>query len=123
MRFLLRTGLVALACAALGCSRHSTAAPAGGVIIPPSKVNLKRVVDLARVEQRPLVYYVETVGVLEAEGVTDLAAGVKGVVDEVNFREGDLVEPNQKSPLVKIDELTYTAALQAAEAAEKRALG
>src|SRR5205807_2702766 len=62
-------------------------------------------------------------GVLEAEGVTDLAAGVKGVVDEVNFREGDLVEPNQKSPLVKIDELTYTAALQAAEAAEKRAVG
>src|SRR5262245_50015855 len=89
---------------AAGCSRHSTAAPTGGSAVPPSKVNLKRNVDLVRAEQRPLVYFVETVGVIEAEGVTDIAAGVKGVVDEVNFREGDLVDPAQNKPLVRIDQ-------------------
>jgi RND family efflux transporter MFP subunit len=109
--------------AATGCSRHSTAAPAGGSAVPPSKVNLKRNVDLVRAEQRPLVYFVETVGVLEAEGVTDLAAGVKGVVDEVNFREGDLVEPGQRMPLVCIDQASYRAALDTAVANEKRAVG
>jgi RND family efflux transporter MFP subunit len=120
MSLAVRAGAIVVLAAALGCSRHSTAAP--GATIPPSKVNLKRVVDLVQVEQRPLVYYVETVGILEAEGVTDLAAGVKGVVDDVNFREGDLVEPNQKLPLVKIDEKTYLAALHTAEANEQRAL-
>jgi RND family efflux transporter MFP subunit len=120
MSLAFRAGTIVLLAAALGCSRHSTAAP--GATIPPSKVNLKRVVDLVQVEQRPLVYYVETVGVLEAEGVTDLAAGVKGVVDEVNFREGDLVDPTQKEPLVKIDEKTYLAALHTAQANEQRAL-
>jgi RND family efflux transporter MFP subunit len=111
-----------MAAAAAGCSRHSTAAPAGGSSLPPSKVNLKRNVDLARAEQRPLVYFVETVGVLEAEGMTDLAAGVKGVVDEVNFREGDLVDPKQKEPLVRIDQASYRAALDTAVANEKRAV-
>lgn len=112
---------VLIVLAAAGCSRHSTPAPGGGAAVPPSKVNLKRAVDLAQVEQRPLVYYVETVGLLEAEGVTDLAAGVKGVIDEVNFREGDLVDPKSETPLVKIDERTYSAALHTAEANEQRA--
>src|SRR5439155_15878709 len=95
----------------------------GGPTIPPSKVNLKRVVELARAERRALVYSVETVGVLEAEAVTDIAAGVKGVVDEVNFREGDLVDPAKKIPLVRIDEKSYAAALKLAEANELKSRG
>src|SRR5437773_705243 len=77
-----------LLAAAAGCGRHGKAAPTGGSDVPPSKVQLKRSVELARAEQRPLDYYVETVGYLEAEGQTDIAAGVAGIVDEVQFREG-----------------------------------
>src|SRR5437899_1636427 len=86
--------LMVLSVATLGCGRHSKAAPQGGSDIPPSKVNLKRNVELARVEQRGLVSYVETVGRLEAEGETGLAAGVTGIVDEVLFREGQEVDRN-----------------------------
>jgi RND family efflux transporter MFP subunit len=114
---------VALLAHGTGCSKHTTAAPMGGASIPPSKVNLKRVVELARAERRALVYSVETVGVLEAEAVTDIAAGVKGVVDEVNFREGDLVDPAKKVPLVRIDEKSYSAALKLAEANELKSRG
>src|SRR5205807_1046688 len=64
-----------------------------------------------------------TVGVLEAEAVTEIAAGVKGVVDEVNFREGDLVDPSRKIPLVRVDERSYAAALKLAEANELKSQG
>jgi multidrug efflux system membrane fusion protein len=84
---------------------------------------LRRNVELARAEQRPMVYSVETVGVLEAETVTDIAAGVKGVVDEVNFREGDLVDPARGEPLIRIDQKSYQAALKLAEAHAQRAAG
>ena len=49
------------------------------------------IVEVVRVLQRPIVYHVEQVGVLEAEGQTDLAAGVAGIVDEVLFREGSFI--------------------------------
>src|SRR5882672_171402 len=81
--------LLLLPLIATGCSRHGKAAPVGGSDVPPSKVNLKRNVEMGRAEQRAIVYYVDTVGYVEAEGQTDIAAGVKGIVDEVLFREGD----------------------------------
>ena len=117
------TLLTALAGAALaaGCGRHGKGAPAGGSDLPPSKVNLRRNVSLARSEKRPLCYHVETVGVLEPEGTTDIAAGVSGLVDEVLFREGDDVSPGQNEPLVRIDRKRYETALRQAEATEGRA--
>src|SRR5687767_5387447 len=72
-----------------GCGKHGAGAPQGGSSLPPSKVSLHRNVEVAPVQQRSLVYRVETVGVLEAEGQTDIASGVSGVVDQVFFREGD----------------------------------
>jgi membrane fusion protein (multidrug efflux system)/multidrug efflux system membrane fusion protein len=112
------TGL-AWAALAVGCSRHGKAAPQGGDDRPPSKVNLERKVDLSRAEQRSLVQFVETVGVLEAEGQTDIAAGVNGLVDEVLFREGDEVTP--QTILVKVDQRRYVAAAKVAEANVARA--
>src|SRR5438132_13901501 len=104
-----RACLVAvLLAAAVGCGRHGKAAPVGGSDVPPSKVNLKRNVELGRAEQRSIVYYVDTVGYVEAEGQTDLAAGVKGIVDEVLFREGDVVEANKV--LIKVDQRGYQSA-------------
>jgi RND family efflux transporter MFP subunit len=101
-----------------GCGRHGSSA-SGGLGVPPSKVNLKRNVELVQAEQRPLVYYVETVGWLEAENQTEVAAGVSGIVDEVLFREGDRVEPD--TVLIKVDQRRYTAAARVAEANVQRA--
>lgn len=115
---LLTVGLLGLL--ALGCNRGKPA-PVGGSDVPPSKVNLKRNVELAPVVQRPLTYTVETVGVIEAEGMTDLAAGVAGRVDAVNFREGDLVGPDQQEPLILVSQPLYTAAVQVARFNVQRA--
>lgn len=102
-----------------GCGRQGKEAPQGGSDIPPSKMNLKRNVELCQAFQRTLIYSVETVGVLEAEGQTDIAAGVSGVVDEVLFREGDLVD--SQTILVKVDQKRYLAAARVAEANLQRA--
>jgi RND family efflux transporter MFP subunit len=103
----------------VGCGKHGKPAPGGGDDRPPSKVNLQRSVQLAQAERRGLVYSVETVGWLEAEGQTDVGAGVTGIVDEVLFREGDQVTP--KTILIKVDQRRYEAALKLAEANEQRA--
>src|SRR4051794_34388693 len=106
--------VLALVAAGAGCGRQGKGAPQGGDGRPPSKVNLKRTVELGRAEQQALVSFVEVVGVLEAEGQTDLAAGVSGLVDEVSFREGDDVNPG--TVLVKVDQRRYVAAAKVAEA-------
>lgn len=98
----------------VGCGKHGTAAPQGGSNVPPSKVNLKRIVDLGQAEQRSLVYSVDMVGSIEAEGQTDIAAGVTGVVDEVLFREGDHVTVD--TVLLKVDQRRYESAAKLAEA-------
>lgn len=108
-----------LALALTGCSKQGKAAPVGGSDIPPSKVNLKRNVELAVAQRRTIDYTVETVGVLEAEAQTEIAAGVSGVVDEVLFREGDIVTP--ETVLLKVDQKRYVAAADVARSNVKRA--
>ncbi len=105
--------------AGTGCGRHGKAAPQGGSSLPPSKVNLKRNIELDIAKKQPLDYMVETVGYLEAEAQTDIAAGVTGKVDELNFREGQWVDRN--TILVKVEQDRYQAAVEAAEAKLKRA--
>lgn len=107
-------GFFLLVCFAAGCGRHGKAAPTAGAESTPSTVNLKRNVDLARAEERALVSQVETVGYLEAEGQTEIAAGVKGIVDEVFFREGDFVTAD--TVLIKVDQRRYGSAAKLAEA-------
>jgi multidrug efflux system membrane fusion protein len=104
--------------AAGGCGRHGTAAPEGGAA-PLSQVKLRRGVEVVQVDQRPVNYHVETVGYLEAEGQTEIAAGVSGVVDEVLFREGQWVD--QDTILVKVEQRRYTASLELAKANIERA--
>ncbi len=108
-----------LALATLGCNRHGAPAPAGGSDVRPKNVILQRNVELAAVQQRSLVARVETVGLLEAEGQTDIAAGVSGVVDEVYFREGDEVGPG--TILVKIEQTRYESDEELARANVERA--
>src|SRR3954449_5283397 len=78
--------------AAVGCGRHGKESPKGGTDVPPSQAKIKRNVSLAPVREEKLNSFVDTVGYLEAEGQTDIAAGVSGVVDEVLFREGQYVD-------------------------------
>src|SRR5262245_51235383 len=107
---------------AAGCGQRSIPAPTGGSDVPPSKVNLPRAVDLCQVEQRSLVSAVETVGLIEPEARTEIAAGIAGLVDEVMFREGDVVDPRDGHPLIRIDPKRYRDQLRVAEAAEKRVI-
>src|SRR4051812_19082800 len=57
----------------------------------PGKAKLKRNVELAQATDEKMASTVETVGYLDAEGQSDIAAGVPGVVEEAYFREGDWV--------------------------------
>lgn len=100
----------------VGCGGNNLpAVPA----VPPSKVNLKRTVELTHAEKRAIRHSVETPGVLEAERVTDIAAGVSGIVDEVLFREGQLVSP--ETVLIVIDQKRFETQLSLARANELRA--
>ena len=98
----------------IGCKPHATV-PA----VPPKKIVLERNVDLTTVQQKALVYRVETIGVLEAEGQTDIAAGVSGVVDQVFFREGDEVKAG--TLLITIDQDRFRADEDLARANLERA--
>src|SRR5262249_13798099 len=51
---------------------------------------------------------------LEAEGQTDIAAGVTGIVDEVLFREGDLVDSS--TVLLKVDQKRFDLDVKVARA-------
>lgn len=102
--------------AAVGCNNHSAAPPQG----KPSQTKLQRNVELTRAQRKSIQYHVDTVGYLEAEGQTDIAAGVSGVVDEVLFREGQWVD--RDTILVKVDQRRYQAGADVARANEKRAL-
>ncbi len=118
-RLAARVVLVVLILTPAACSRQGHGAPTGGSDSSPSRVKLQRLVDITPVQQRSIVYHAETVGVLEAEGQTDIAAGVSGLVDEVLFREGDFVTPG--TVLVKIDQPRYEADAEAARANVERA--
>ncbi|HMO35667.1 MAG TPA: efflux RND transporter periplasmic adaptor subunit [Gemmatales bacterium] len=112
MKFTLLFVLVFL----IGCNNSNLpAVPA----VPPSKVNLKRNVELGKAEKRALQYAIETPGVLEAERVTEIAAGVSGIVDEVMFREGELVTTD--TVLITIDQRRFETQLALAYANEQRA--
>jgi multidrug efflux system membrane fusion protein len=101
----------------LGCGNAGGAAVP---VVPPGKVNLRRNVELGTAEKRTLQYAVEMPGVLEAEQVTDIAAGVSGIVDEVLFREGEVVTPD--TVLVLIDQKRFNTQLEIAKANESRAV-
>lgn len=112
---------VVLLVALLGCSKKGLPAPSGGGAVPPSKSNLRRPVELTQAIEKTIISAVEQVGALEARQTTDIAAGVTGIVDEVLFEEGMIVDPGKNRPLVKIDQEKFLRNVEASEAVEKRA--
>jgi multidrug efflux system membrane fusion protein len=121
LRFLALLSLLVAGWAIVGCGKRGHEAPQGGANVPPSKVRLKRNVDIVRVKQERMASYVDTVGHLDAEGQTDIAAGVSGLVVDVLFREGDYVVKD-KTLLVRIDPAKYTALLNQADANLQKAM-
>ena len=103
----------------IGCSKRGLEAPKGGSDIKPSQMKLKRKIELTQASVQPFQASLETVGHIEAEGQTDIAAGVSGVVDEVLFREGQWVDRN--TLLVRVDQKRFKASLDSASSAEKKA--
>lgn len=104
-----------------GCGRHGKAAPKGGSEVPPSQTKLKRNVELAKAQRDSIEVFVETVGYLEPEGQTPIAAGVPGILDEIlpACREGQWVEKG--TLLALVDQRRYQAALDVARANELKA--
>ncbi len=102
-----------------GCSKQGLEAPKGGSEVRPSQMKLKRKIELFKIQKQPFQATIETVGHLEAEGQTDIAAGVSGVVDDVLFREGQWVD--RDSLLVRIDQKRHKANYDSALALEKKA--
>src|SRR5690242_607499 len=93
--FLFASALACLPASLLGCARGGHGAPQGGSTVTPAKAKLKRNVELTQASLEKMASSVETVGYLDAEGQTDVAAGVSGIVEEVLFREGDWVIKDQ----------------------------
>src|SRR5262249_44727193 len=112
--------LAALPLALGGCAKQGHGAPQGGSTVTPAHAKLTRNVELAQASQEKLACAVEPAGYLDAEGQTDVAAGVSGIVEEVLFREGDWVEKDQ-TLLARIEPKKYEAMLAQAEANLKRA--
>jgi multidrug efflux system membrane fusion protein len=117
-----RSLLLAVAFAAgLGCGKKGLPNASVGNTTAPSKVNLRRPVELALAQQKVIVSTVEQVGALEPKQMTEIAAGVAGIVDAVLFEEGQIVDPKDATPLVRIDQEKYRTAHEAAVSAESAA--
>jgi membrane fusion protein (multidrug efflux system) len=92
-----------LGCAAIAAARAQPAeAPAVSV-------------GVARVEKRAVSRSADFVGRIEAVERVEVRARVTGYLDEVLFREGDLVEAG--APLYRIEQDLFKAAVQKAEGA------
>jgi multidrug efflux system membrane fusion protein len=115
LRALFVLSALALTSVLLGCSRGGHGAPQGGSNVSPAKAKLKRSVELTQARQERMASSVETVGYLDAEGQTDVAAGVSGIVEEVLFREGDWVIKDQ-TLLARVEPKKYEAMLAQAAA-------
>lgn len=117
------SSLILLSCLVFlsACAKKGIPAPQGGSDMTPAKVNLRRSVELTVVEQKALTSSIDAIGVIEAESLNKIASGLSGLVEEVLFREGDLVDPRQKIPLIRIDRKRYLAAYEVAKANEKEA--
>jgi len=119
-----RSLLAALALAAVGllvgcADKPSAAGPekAGGK--KDEKKERRYLVRTAAVSVRPLQYAIEATGSLQADDIYRIDAQMAGMVEGINFREGDSVTP--QTVLCRIAPRTYELAAQRAKAAWQKA--
>ncbi len=84
-----------------------------GAIAKPARAPL--MVRVAPVLVQEVIYQIKALGSLEAEEMVQVTAEVEGAVVEVNFHEGDHVNP--KTLLARIDPDRYRVELERAKAA------
>ena len=95
----------ALFAGACGGTQQATAKPARAPLM----------VRVAPVLVQELIYQIKALGSLEAEEMVQVTAEVEGAVVEVNFHEGDRVNP--QTVLARIDPDRYRVELERAKAA------
>ncbi|MBU1920611.1 efflux RND transporter periplasmic adaptor subunit [bacterium] len=76
--------------------------------------NLNFAVEVIKAEAREVEFAVHAVGSVQAFEIVPVTSRVLGVVERVNFREGDLVSKDQ--PLVEIEPERYRLGLASAQA-------
>jgi membrane fusion protein (multidrug efflux system)/multidrug efflux system membrane fusion protein len=92
----------------------------GGEVSPERKGPTAFPVEVKVVEQRPVEYAVTAVGSVEAFEAIEITARVSGVVEKVQFREGDTVKEGQV--LVEIEPQRFQLASNQAKASLDRVL-
>lgn len=97
------------------CSKPDSGAKPGG---PPAAARKPRVA-VAEVREQEVEYVVDATGSIEAREEVSIPARVSGILDKVNFKEGDVVTPD--TVLAEIETDRYELALRVATAARKRA--
>jgi membrane fusion protein (multidrug efflux system) len=105
-----RTGIWPIACVAAlllatGCKKQPAGGPPGGLAIQVVAVEAKR---------QPVVESLSLVGSIAANEMVEIKAETDGIVQEINFKEGERVEKGRL--LVKLDETKLAAALAEGEA-------
>jgi len=118
-----RAGTLALlllgAAAGSGCGKGSgSGAAAGGAAASGAKA-IVFPVEVATVAAQPVEYRVSAVGSVEAFETVQVTARVAGVVDKVDFAEGDSVATGQK--LAEIEPDRYRVQVDSAKATLARA--
>jgi RND family efflux transporter MFP subunit len=118
MRRLLTLATALVAAISLdACSRGESSQAEGNGKGP--RRELKFPVEVQNVEIAKVEYTIEAVGSVDPFEQVSMTARVAGVVDRVNFREGDNVAAN--TPLVEIDAERYKLAVDAAQATSAQA--
>jgi membrane fusion protein (multidrug efflux system) len=70
----------------------------------PTGAHLRKpLVTAATVESRPIEYAVEASGSVEASEEIDVPAAVSGIIDSVNFKEGDVVATDKILVEIEVD--------------------
>lgn len=119
-RGLLALLLLLAAAAAVGCGRGSGSAGApGGGAGPGGAKAIAFPVEVATVAAQPVEYRVSAVGSVEAFETVQVTARVAGVVDRVEFAEGNNVTTGQK--LAEIEPDRYRVQVDSAKATLARA--
>lgn len=104
--------VLAMALTVPGCGRGDSANDkTGGLAVVGQK---SQPVTVKEVVPRKVTYTVMSVGTLEAAETVSIPARVAGVVQKVNFKEGDLVTP--ETVLIEVDPDRYRLEVERAEA-------
>jgi membrane fusion protein (multidrug efflux system) len=110
---------IGLGCLVCGLLALGGALPVGGQKAPPGQNTQEVAVSVVPAERRPITQTLDFVGRLDAPERVDVRARVKGVLEEVAFREGDTVKEGAR--LYRIERQLFDADVEQAQGTLERA--